>query len=116
MTKEQLTKIKTDFKSLQGLLESSNDVDELFKNNSAFEKVFSDAMRGLGAIENEWILEIPGRFNSRDAIESALEKIETIQAYVQQGIIPQAGGSLDERLKAAKEILKKVNETLAGNK
>ena len=76
----ELDKIKADFKKLQGLLESSNSVDELLKNNPAFEKTFSDAMRGLGAIETEWILEIPGKFNSRDAIESALEKIEIIQA------------------------------------
>lgn len=116
MISEQLTKIKADFKSLQGVLESSNSVDELLKNNPDFEKAFSDAMRGLGAIEEEWILEIPERFNSRDAIESALVKIETIQAYVRQGIIPQAEGSLEERLKAAKEILKKANEALAGKK
>lgn len=114
--KIELDKIKADFKNLQELLESSNSVDELLKDNPVFEKAFSDAMRGLGAIENEWILVIPGRFNSCDAIESALGKIETIQAYVHQGIIPSTEGSLEERLTEAKSILKKANETLAGKK
>lgn len=112
MTDEQLIRIKKAFKELERVLESSNTVTGLFNGNPEFEKAFSEAMKGLGILEDEKLHKTPRMFDSRDAIEYALEELEIIEAYVKKSIIPQSGGSLEERLASVKDTLKKVNNRI----
>ena len=112
MTNEQLTEIKETFAMLEGILSKVSSVESLFKDDSEFHDVFTKAYRCLGTLENEWVLKIPGVFDSREAINNVLERIEIIQHYVTQRIELSNGDSLPDKLNDVKAILADVNRHL----
>ena len=114
MTNEQLKEIKETFVKLEGVLAKVNSVESLFKDDIGFKDVFTKAHRCLGILENEWALKIPGAFDSREAIDNVLERIEIIRHYMTQGIELPQGVSLPDKLKDVKEILADVNRHLNG--
>jgi len=116
MTNEQLKEIKETFMKLEGILSSVSSAESLFKDNPGFNDVFTKAYRCLCVLENEWVLKIPGAFDSREAINNVLNQIEIIRYYVTQGIELSNGDSLPDKLNNAKAILTDVNKHLNGKK
>ena len=112
MTNKQLKEIKETFMKLEGILSKVSSVESLFKDDPEFNDVFTKAYRCLGVLENEWVLKIPEAFDSREAINNVLERIEIIQHYVTQGIELPQGDSLPDKLNNAKAILADVNRHL----
>ena len=112
MTNEERKELKETFTRLERVLSSDSSVESLFKNNPDFQNVFAKAYKCLGILENEWVLKTPAAFDSREAINNVVERIEVIQYYVTQGLKLPEGNSLPDRLNDAKAILAEVNRYL----
>ena len=114
MTNEQLTEIKETFKTIEKMLSQASSAESLVNSTPGFADLFSKAYKCLGALEKEWILEVPNAFNSRNAIQSVIERIDMVQFGVENGFGAEVGDALQTRLKEAKSILCAVNEHLNG--
>ena len=111
MTQKQCNEIKGTFGSLEQMISQSTTAEGLVKT-PGFSELFAKAYKCLGVLEKEWISDVPGSFNSRDAILSVIERIEVVQFGVEKGLAAEAGDMLLQNLKDAKAILTDVNKNL----
>ena len=116
MDRNQLKEIKETFKSLEQMLSQASSAANLVNSTPGFAELLSKAYKCLGLLEKEWILEEPKAFNSRDAIRSVVEGINSVQYGVKNGFETAADDSLQTRLNEAKAILCAVNEHLNNRK
>ena len=110
MTNKQQAEIKDTFRVLEKVLSSDSSVECLINDNTDFKDSLAKAYECRGVLESESVLEIPGAFDSREAINNVLEQIEVIRHYVTHGQkLPK-----EVSLNNVKAILADVNRHLNG--
>ena len=117
MTNDQLKEMKEVFKEMEGFISRHSSVGNLFGEGYGFNDVLTKAYKYLGLLENEWILQVPGAYDSREAIRNAMERIDVVQYVVSNALdTSEESNFVFDRLKEAKGILSDVNIHLNGEK
>lgn len=114
MNSEKLIEIKNVFMELEGILAQESHAETVVAKNQRFKDIFLKAHKCLGILWNEWILEDPAAFDSRDELERFIEHLETIQCAMEKDMKLPNGDTLSSRLAYAKEILVEVNKHMKG--
>ena len=113
MTNDQLSEIKEVFKTMEGFILRHSSVENLFGEGSGFNDVLSKAYKYLGLLENEWILQVPGLYDSREAIRNVIERIDVVQHAVSNELdTSEEPNFVSNRLNKVKEILSEINAQL----
>ncbi len=111
MTKKQRNEIKETLVTLD-LMISQSDTAEVLVKTQGFSELFAKVCKCLEILEKEWILNIPGSFDSRDAINNFVGRMEIVKLGVENGFAAESGDVLQESLREAKIILADIKKHL----
>ena len=112
MTNEQLTDIRTIFKSLETVFSQAGTAENLVNSTSGFAELLSKAKYYMTALENEPVVECIGADCLRDTIRRVVESIEILKGCVNTGIKLEKGDSLQCRFENILANLEDINQHL----
>ena len=108
MTKKQRNEIKETLVTLERMI-SQSDTAEVLVKTQGFSELLTKVSKCLEILDKEWILNIPGSFDSRDAINNFVARMEIVQFGVENGFSAE---SVQESLREAKIILADIKKHL----